>query len=218
MLNIDVMFNSRLIISPKAKDRINYLTNTLKDLGLKIGHPDVLYFDLDDKLGVEQAKQVREFLSLKPYSAFERAAVFADAGKLTTEAQNALLKTLEEPPLQALLLLGVNSAEVLLPTIMSRCQSIYINGSAEDEEKGLYYDDIKKLIASTPEQRFEYIEKLEDKKEEFLKALVSYYRKNLRENPEAVGFTGALLEAEHWIKSNVNSRAVLEYLMLELPK
>lgn len=63
-------------------------------------------------------------LSMTPQASDRRVAVINDAHCMTTEAANALLKTLEEPPAQALMLLMSDSPESLLPTIRSRCQQI----------------------------------------------------------------------------------------------
>lgn len=75
------------------------------------------------------------------------------------------------------------------------------------------YLDIEKLIGSSIEERFEFIEKLKDK-ESFLLSLVAYFHKKLPSNAE---FVKELLQAEKWAKQNVNIRAILEYLMLKMP-
>lgn len=63
-------------------------------------------------------------LALRPMSARRRIAVIDDAHLLNVESANALLKTLEEPPRDSLLILVANDFEALLPTIRSRCQPI----------------------------------------------------------------------------------------------
>lgn len=63
-------------------------------------------------------------LSMAPQASMRRIAVINDAHRLTTEAANALLKTLEEPPANALILLICDDPDSLLPTIRSRCQVI----------------------------------------------------------------------------------------------
>jgi DNA polymerase-3 subunit delta' len=70
---------------------------------------------------------VREWLAdidLKPYESRRRVFILHDAEKLTEAASNAMLKTLEEPPPYATLILVANTAGELLPTIVSRCQPI----------------------------------------------------------------------------------------------
>jgi DNA polymerase-3 subunit delta' len=63
-------------------------------------------------------------LSLRPMVARRRVAVIADAERMNTESANALLKTLEEPPSYAVIVLIASDAAGLLPTIRSRCQTI----------------------------------------------------------------------------------------------
>jgi DNA polymerase III delta prime subunit len=84
----------------------------------------------DKKLiAIEAVRQIEQFLSRKvPGSTkYNRAVVIEDAHLLSHEAQNALLKTLEEPPVGTLLILTVNHEQALLPTIRSRAQTIQIN-------------------------------------------------------------------------------------------
>ena len=76
-------------------------------------------------------------LSLHPMSASRRIAIIDDADKMNAESANALLKTLEEPPPGAILLLISPSLETLLPTIRSRCQKVQFAPLTDDELSGL---------------------------------------------------------------------------------
>ncbi len=73
-------------------------------------------------LKVEQVREVRQLLSLKPYQGERRVALFLRFEEANASAANALLKTLEEAPQHAILLLTADTTESLLPTIVSRCQ------------------------------------------------------------------------------------------------
>jgi DNA polymerase-3 subunit delta' len=73
-------------------------------------------------LKVEQVREVTKFLSLKPYQSPFKVVIFLRFQEANANAQNALLKTLEEAPAHALLLLTADNAEQLLPTIVSRCE------------------------------------------------------------------------------------------------
>jgi hypothetical protein len=79
-------------------------------------------------IGVETVRELERFLSLKVpgKQAIDRAVIIEDAHKLTLEAQNALLKTLEEPPAGTVLILTATHGQALLPTIQSRLQSITV--------------------------------------------------------------------------------------------
>ena len=71
---------------------------------------------------VEQVRNLERSLSLSPYEAKYRIAMLLDFQNANANAQNALLKTLEEAPQKVILLLTADSAENLLPTIASRCE------------------------------------------------------------------------------------------------
>jgi DNA polymerase III subunit delta' len=71
---------------------------------------------------VEQVRNLERSLSLSPYEAKFRIALLLDFQQANANAQNALLKTLEEAPQKVILLLTADSAENLLPTISSRCE------------------------------------------------------------------------------------------------
>ncbi len=80
-------------------------------------------------IGIEAVRQLEQFLALKVpgTSAYDRAIIIEDAHLLTTEAQNALLKTLEEPPAGTVLILTVNHLQSVLPTIRSRAQAVAVS-------------------------------------------------------------------------------------------
>lgn len=66
-------------------------------------------------------EQVNNDIVIKPYSSRHKVYIIADADMMSVQAQNALLKTIEEPPEYAVIMLLTENAEVLLPTIRSRC-------------------------------------------------------------------------------------------------
>lgn len=98
-------------------------------------HPDILYSENDPVTGVLKTEEVRAVMSriaLKPYEARYRIAIFRDFDHARGNAQDALLKTLEEPPPQAVLILLAPAPETLLSTITSRSQIISLRPVAAD--------------------------------------------------------------------------------------
>lgn len=86
-------------------------------------HPDVRILDAPDQaLKIGEVRELQRELSLSPHEGHWRVSVLTDFERATVEAANALLKTLEEPPAQVVLVLTATEADVLLPTIVSRCQ------------------------------------------------------------------------------------------------
>lgn len=204
---------AKILISNPGSNKDQKINELLEKEGLKNPHPDLLYFSSDSKLGIAESRKIKDFFSFKPYSAKGRSVILEDATALTPEAQNALLKTLEELPEYALFILCSNSDATFLPTVLSRCQIVRLQVTGDRGQEN-YTEDIVKLLSWGITERFEYIEKLKEK-EEFLNSLVHYFHEKLPDNFE---FTKELLQAEQWQKQNVNIRAILEYLMLVMPK
>lgn len=213
---------ARLLISQSYSVLTSFIEQDLKKYNLKRNHPDLLYLKKGTKLGINEAKKIKEHFSLKPYAAEGRIVVLEDASEMTLEAQNALLKTIEELPPEAIFIFGTTSDANLLPTIISRCQIVKLNFATKQGEKsGLfkYEQDLQQLLGSDIPSRFQYIEKLQEK-EEFLHYMVHYFREQLHHSESRQtlkGFLEKLLRSEEWAKQNVNIRAILEYLMLVMP-
>jgi len=94
-----------------------------------IFQPDCLFVDSGvsesgQTITIEEIRRVKNFVSLSPYAGPYKFVVINDAHLMTTEAQNALLKVLEEPSPSSILILVTANPNSLLPTIISRCQEI----------------------------------------------------------------------------------------------
>jgi len=88
-------------------------------------HPDVRVIEpADETLKIEQIRTVQRELALSPYEGRYRVVIFRQMETATAEAANCLLKTLEEPPSRVVLVLTATEPELLLPTLVSRCQHI----------------------------------------------------------------------------------------------
>jgi DNA polymerase-3 subunit delta' len=88
-------------------------------------HPDVQLIEPDGaRVKIDQVRALQHDLSLRPVEGRYRVAIFDQFEVATTEAQNALLKTLEEPPDYVVLIVLAPDPELLLPTIVSRCQQV----------------------------------------------------------------------------------------------
>lgn len=91
----------------------------------RMQHPDLSVVQADQvggTLKVEQVRELQHSLSLSPYEAPHRVALLLRFEEAHVSAANALLKTLEEPPPQVVLVVTAQDAESLLPTIVSRCE------------------------------------------------------------------------------------------------
>lgn len=98
-------------------------------------HPDVIYVTSQKKtLGVDEIRgQILETVDIKPYHYDKKIYIIQQAHTMTVQAQNALLKTLEEPPEYAVFLLLAESIETFLPTILSRTVTLKISPLSDEE-------------------------------------------------------------------------------------
>jgi len=88
-------------------------------------HPDILHLrPSGDMIRIAVIRDLIQRLAIKPYEQGKRVVILADAHTMNAEAGNALLKLLEEPPQNTLLILTARQTADLLPTIASRCQQI----------------------------------------------------------------------------------------------
>lgn len=87
-------------------------------------HPDIITIthEKPNSIGIEDIRsQLVEDVQIKPYIGPRKIYIMPEAEKLTLQAQNALLKTIEEPPAYAVIMLLTSNIETFLPTITSRC-------------------------------------------------------------------------------------------------
>ena len=116
-------------------------------------------------LKVDQIREARRTLTLKPYQANYRVALFLRFQEANDNAANALLKTLEEAPSYAVLILTADNPEQLLPTIVSRCEVLKLRSlKIEEVQTALEATGSEmgeaKLIAHVSGGRFGYARRL----------------------------------------------------------
>ena len=101
-------------------------------------HPDIIHLmhEKPNSISVDDVRtQIVNDVLIKPYSGKYKIYIVPDAEKMTAAAQNALLKTIEEPPAYAVILLLANNASALLPTILSRCVMLSLKPVTDDKVK-----------------------------------------------------------------------------------
>lgn len=120
------------------------------DADLKILYPKTL--EGETKIYIEDARDLKKFLSLRPRVGPYKCAIIDNADKLTVEASNAILKTLEEPQPHTILILISAKPKSILATIRSRCEAIRFNSVSEKsiseylEDKKIKKEDKEFLI------------------------------------------------------------------------
>ena len=97
--------------------------------------PDIIYVSHEkpNTIGVDDIRtQINNDIVIKPYSSRYKVYIVDEAEKMNQQAQNALLKTIEEPPAYAVILLLTTNADSFLPTILSRCITLNLKVVKED--------------------------------------------------------------------------------------
>lgn len=202
----------KIIVNKNKEERDKEIWKILDSFRITPNNPDLFILE-DEKIGISQIKQLIKHLSTKPFGKTAKSAVILNGDNISPDAQNSLLKTLEEPPGESIILIGAGAETKLLPTILSRCQILtYITSSSEPENFSL-----DQILSSSIEERFLMVEKTDDK-DELLNNLLESYRSRVLKGQLSDQFLEELLHAQIWKESNVNIRTILEYLMLRIGK
>lgn len=122
------------------------------------GNPD-LTIQYHESLGVDEARALKDMQTRAAFGGARKIFIIG-AKSFTHEAQNALLKTFEEPTAGTHFFIILPRAEMLLPTLLSRVLVVNGTGAPEDESKAL----AEKFIDASLEDRFAMIKKLAEKK------------------------------------------------------
>ena len=121
--------------------------------------------DLNGEIRIFQIRYIQKFVNLRPYNSKHRVLIFLRFHQASIEASNALLKTLEDAPAYAVLILTADTPEQLLPTIVSRCEVLRLRPLKIDEvrqaleEKG-FESQQSKWIAHISGGRYGYARQL----------------------------------------------------------
>lgn len=119
-------------------------------------YPDFFYMDAEGKesIGIDRIREnIVNDVSIRPYHGKVKIYIIDEADKMTVGAQNALLKTIEEPPEYVVILLLVRNMSLLLETIRSRCIKLLLSAVSNDRikswlvEKGIS-EDVATVVAS----------------------------------------------------------------------
>ncbi|MBR4471759.1 MAG: DNA polymerase III subunit gamma/tau [Erysipelotrichaceae bacterium] len=89
---------------------------------LEGNHPDIIELDAASNNGVDDIRQIIEQVPYAPMLGKYKVYIIDEVHMLTTQAFNALLKTLEEPPAHAIFILATTDPQKVIPTVLSRCQ------------------------------------------------------------------------------------------------
>lgn len=120
---------SFLIIHKDSQTRKEYAISLTENE--HIDPLDITLIELETSLGIEDVRIIQKKIFLKPFKGDQKAIIVSNAHTASIEAQNALLKVLEEPPAHTLFILTAESKQNFLPTIISRCTIISLDEVSE---------------------------------------------------------------------------------------
>ncbi len=202
-----MLFPSTLFITSEEFDILPHI-QYLGHLTI-LNNPDILVID-DYK--IEKIKEIRLFLSNAPYSHSSKIVYIQYAHLLGTEAQNALLKNLEEPGKDNYLILTSPNTSSLIPTIISRCQVIKISSNFKNNFQILTPKQVLK------ENLFLADSLVADKDSllKYLQSQIDLYHHKLLESPDikTTNFIGQLTKAIQMLRANVDPKSTLDFLLL----
>lgn len=219
----------------------------ISNIEYRISKFDTILVEGETSIGIDQIRDLCQSLALKPYNSPNKAAIIHPGELLTAEAQNALLKTLEEASESSILILTAPNIESLLPTVVSRCQIIKLPPKSEikltNEEFSQYLNILISLLTAGVGERLKIAVSLAKNKEKanfYLDTQIFLWREILLTKlglspqyinmltrcKEELEFLTArqiiniiknLEKTKGLIEQNINPRLALEIFLLDLP-
>ena len=170
-------------------------------------------------IGVDSIRGVGIRLSIHPVASTCHAVIVRDAQAMTLEAQNAFLKTLEEPAGDAIIILETSQADALLPTILSRCQLTNLGNSAAYTDKEILQciDTLKSLEEASIGSRLQKIDgiaKTHDDALAFVDRAITALRKELLTTHNHAKLLRSFLTARSQIQGNITPKLALDSVFL----
>lgn len=202
--------------------------------GLKIDPFDITILEPKedkDKIGIEDVRILQKKMFLKPFKSPVKAALIKNAESLTPEAQNSLLKLIEEPPANTIIILTASSKDMLLSTILSRGKIIELKDESlnlSNREISQYLNILISLCSATIGERLKLAQDLAKNKEEailWLEKMILIIRQKLISEVnnnngaiEQLSNTLTSFQKTHTVFSTTNAspRLALENLFLGL--
>lgn len=175
----------------------------------------------DHKIYIENIRELKSFMSLKPYSSEYKLAVIDNADAMTAEAANAMLKILEEPPKKSVLILISSKTGTLPRTILSRCETVVFPPAPEvrTDEMDKALSELRKVAKQDMAERIQYAKKLHEKGDyaELVNLWLRSLHYQLSEKPASAPVLRRLLRLSHIVSQpQYNHRIALENFFVNL--
>lgn len=220
------MTQSLLLIAQQKETRQQYLDDFCDQK--EIGKFDRIVIQPEENsFGIAQVRSAQKSAFRKPLHGQEKILIFEDAQLLTVDAQNALLKLLEEPPRHTYMVLSAQVLQPFLPTIVSRCKIVTIKAplpKLSDEEKQKITQIVKSIQEGSIGEKLALAETLSAQKETlpaFVDQLMLHARETMLAQPTHASHMH-LLQTLQEVRitlqtTNVSPRVILEHAFLKMP-
>lgn len=199
-------------------ERLSDIREDLKQNGIEaLGNPDV-YIREYAQFGIDEARALRTLAHTRPVREQRRVFVVLSP-RIMPEAQNALLKTLEEPPANALFFFVLPAPETLLPTVRSRAH-LYeprVVNAQEDEETL----DPSAFLAAEPSERLDLLKSLLERDENDqrdLGAIIRFLSSLERLVPPGKGTSAVYRARKYLTDKGALLKPLLEHVALLVPR
>lgn len=225
---MSLMGKSYLIVSSRKEWQEMQVLRLVNDHGFTINAwtvleetPDIHLMSSKKRLGIDDVRIISQELSKKPFQYPYSITIIDNAQDLTTEAQNALLKILEEPPKSAVIILVAEHSDTLLLTVISRC---FLVQDAQSDSRTAESDfAAEQFLESSVGERFLQIKALgKDAVQQklALEGLLQYLRSNKTTSGGRTSYTKLarlILTMLSYTERQVSGQMALEFLAIKLP-
>lgn len=183
----------------------------------KVSQWDTIRIPEEGTVGIEMIRDFERELSLTARNSPAKVGILADIDRLTSEAQNALLKTLEEPPPNTYIIGTTSIPEALLPTISSRMSVVKLTDVVQTFDTTV----LLKLLRESPGKRLSTLEPYtttRDDAKRFVTSLLGAAREELLKHPSPTltALIRNLLTAQSQLSVNVNPKLVVDNAILHI--
>ena len=223
---------SILIISKDKKKQEEYISKLIQEFA--IDRFELTEIEKEESIGIEEVRIIQKNLFLAPQKGTVRAVIIKTNDNITLQAQNALLKTLEEPPSHTIIVVTASTKESLLPTILSRTTIVNLDSENPKDQQSDFTKDIlflEEITLGSIGKRMQLAYNISQSKEEalvFLENVIQGLREKLindcisgRSNYSLQTHYLLILKSFHkthtqLFTTNASPRLTLENLFLEL--
>jgi DNA polymerase III delta prime subunit len=194
-------------------------------------HPDFLKLGGEGTIKIAEIRKLQKSLYLKPYQASHKVAIIEDAHLMTEESANAMLKVLEEPPENSIIILTSPDKKLLPETIVSRSQIVSFGTGGilqKTEDSEAIHGDVMNILGKIPVyEKMIAVQKYSKEKPlllDFLNTLEGVLREAILGSNNLINFSEKkvinILEltqkSREYLKNNLSSKFVLENLILNI--